>query len=88
MGFKFYRNRVTIRRKIARKAIRKANRIFRKKKPTVYDARQMLSYIGWTKVTDTYLWLHKYILTKISFKYLRNLISNTDRRCLYVYNGI
>lgn len=88
MGFRFYRNRVTLRRKITRRAIRKANRISRKKKPTVYDARQMISYIGWTKPTDTYSWLHKYILTKISFRKLRKLISTTDRGCKYVYNRI
>ena len=85
MGFKFYRNRVTIRKKITLKAMRKARRIAAKKNPTVHDARQMLTYIGWTKCTDTYMWLKRHILSRVDFKKLRKIISEHDRRN---YNGI
>ena len=85
MGFKFYRNRVTIRKKITLKAMRKARRIAAKKNPTVHDARQMLTYIGWTKCTDTYMWLKRHILSRVDFKKLRKIISEHDRRN---YHGI
>ena len=86
MGFRFYRNRVTLRRKITLKAMRKARRIAKKRKTTVIDARQMLTYKGWTKVTDTYNWLQRYILCFVDFQKLRKIVSNYDkkRRALYV----
>ena len=79
MGFRFYRNRVTLRRKIALKAMRKARRIAKKKRATVHDARQMITYIGWTKCTNTYNWLHKHILAFVSFKKMRRIVSAYDR---------
>lgn len=86
MGFRFYRNRVTLRRKIALKAMRKARHIAKKKKATVIDARQMLTYKGWTLVTDTYDWFHKYISCYVNFRKLRKIVSNYDkkRRLSYV----
>ena len=85
MGFRFYRNRVTLRRKIALKAMRKARRIAKKKHTAVHDARQMLTYIGWSKCTDSYNWVKKYILYHINFRELRKIVSNYDkRRTLYV----
>ena len=85
MGFRFYRNRVTLRRKIALKAMRKARRIANKKRATVHDARQMLTYIGWSKCTDTYGWLKNHILRYVNFRQLRKIVSNYDRkRVLYV----
>lgn len=79
MGFRFYKNRVTIRRKIALKAMRKGRRIKKKNRATAYDARQMLTYIGWTNCTDTYNWFRKYILANINLKRLKKIISHYDR---------
>ena len=81
MGFRFYRNRITLRRKIALKAMRKARRIHNKKRVTIHDARQMLTYIGWTKCTDTYGWLKKYIINYVNFRSLRKIVSNYDKKC-------
>lgn len=82
MGFRFYRNRVTLRRKIALKAMRKAKRIAKKKRATVHDARQILTYIGWTRCTNTYNWLRKYILRYVDFRKLRKIVSDYDKRKL------
>lgn len=86
MGFRFYRNRVTLRRRMTMKAMRKANKLYKKTSITVLDAQQMLTYKGWTLCTDTYNWLKNYILSKISFSALRKLISrsNLKRRLAYV----
>jgi hypothetical protein len=54
MGFRFYRNRTTLRRRIMLKATRKAKKISKKSRATIYDIRQMLSYLGWLDCTDTY----------------------------------
>lgn len=80
MGFRFYRNRITLRRKIALKAMRKARRIHNKKRATVHDARQMLTYIGWTKCTNTYNWFKKYIANYVNFRSLRKIVSNYDKK--------
>ena len=53
MGFRFYRSRITLRKSIMLKATRKARKIDRKEHPTIYDLRQMMSYLGWLNCTDT-----------------------------------
>lgn len=71
MGFRFYRDKTTLRRSIMLKATRKARRISRKPHKTVHDSRQMLSYIGWIDCTDTYGMYKRYIKPNVSFRCLR-----------------
>lgn len=79
MGFRFYRNRTTLRRNIMHKATRKAKRIFKAKRVTVYSARQMLSYLGWIKHTDTYKMYLKWVLPYVSFQKLKRKIRGYDK---------
>lgn len=83
MGFQFYRNRTVLRKSIMLKATQKARRIHKKsyhgRKPTVYDYRQMMSYLGWIDCTDTYQMYCKHIKPRISFKYLKRYISRFDK---------
>lgn len=80
MGFRFYRNRVTLRRKIALKAMRKARCIHKKDHTTVHDARQILTYKGWINSTDTYKWYIDYIKPYVSFRHMRKIVSRYDRK--------
>lgn len=80
MGFKFYRNRVTLRKSIMLKSAQKARRIYRKEKPTVYDMRQMMSYLGWIDATDAYGMYEDRIKPIVSFKKCRQRISSHDRK--------
>lgn len=80
MGFRFYRNRVTLRRKIALKAMRKARRIHKKGRATVHDARQMMTYKGWIRATDTYTWFQTYIKPYVKFQDMRRKIAKHDKR--------
>lgn len=80
MGFRFFRAKVTLRKSILRKARRKAIRIHNKDKPTIYDARQMVSYIGWLEQTDTYWFYLKHIKPLINFQYLKRRLSRYDKR--------
>lgn len=84
MGFRFYNNRVTLRRKIALKAQRKAKKIFKKIHTTIYDARQMVTYVGWIKHTNCYNWFQRHIYPYVNIKDLCKIISNYDRRGNYV----
>ena len=61
------------------KATRKARKLSRKERPTIHDARQMLSYLGWIDCTDTYKMYRKRIKPYISFKQLKRKISQHDR---------
>ena len=79
MGFRFYHNRTILRKSIMFKATRKARKISKKEKPTILDARQMLSYLGWIDCTDTYYMYDKWIKPYISFKELKCKVSQFDR---------
>lgn len=77
LGYRFYRNRTTMRRSIMFKATRKAKRI---KKPTWYTASQMMSYLGRMKETDTDNVFQNYIKDNVNVKQLRKTISKHQRR--------
>ena len=80
MGFRFYRTRITLRKTIMLKASRKAKKINKKEHPTVYDLRQMMSYLGWLKCTDTYRMYLKHIKPFVSFRRMRRYISKHDKK--------
>lgn len=80
MGFRFYRNRTVLRKRLLFKATRKAKRLFKKGKFSWYEACQFLSYTGWFKHTDTYnIWL-KYIKPFISVKRCKRKISYHSKK--------
>lgn len=80
MGFRFFRNKTILRKTIMLKITRKALKIRKKKKETLHDARQMMSYFGYIKCTDTYRMYLDRIKPFIDFKKFRNKISRIDRR--------
>ena len=79
LGFRFYRDRVTLRKSIMLKATRKAKRISKKIKMTIYDAKQILAYLGWLKCTDTYNMYIKWIKPFISFQNSKKIVSIHDK---------
>lgn len=89
MGFRFFRNRTTLRRCIFLKAKRKARRLAKKGKFSVYEARQMLSYLGWFDATDTYGAFTQHISAFVNMQRLKRMIASYDRRRNYeLENGI
>lgn len=80
MGFRFYRNRTILRRSIMLKATRKARRISKKEKPTIYDIRQIMSYLGWLSCTDTYRMYEDKIKPYITFQKFKRRISAFDKK--------
>lgn len=80
LGFKFYRNHVGLRGKIALKAQRKAKRISKKPRANVMDARQMIAYAGFMKYADCYDWFHDHISPYVSIKQMREIVSRYDSR--------
>jgi hypothetical protein len=80
MGFRFFRNKTILRKSILRRLKRKVQKIRKKFKPTMYDIRQLLSYNGWLKATDTYWMYLDYVKPYVDFKKLKRRISNYDKR--------
>jgi len=62
------------------KATRKAKHIYKKGKITVYEARQMLSYIGWIKATNSYQMYLDYIAPYVNIQHCKHCISRYDKR--------
>lgn len=84
MGFRFYRDRTTLRRSIMLKCTRKSRRIAKKarrgRNRTIHDARQMLAYLGWIDATDTYGMYKRYVKPYVTFKTLKRYASRYQRR--------
>lgn len=84
MGFRFYHFKITLRRGIYYKMLRKVRKISKEDKPTIFEVRQMLSYLGWIKACDVYKVYETYIKPFIDFGKYKKRISNYDRRTNYV----
>ena len=84
LGFRFYRNHMGLRRKIALKMQRKAKHIAKKERCNIHDARQMVTYAGYTRYADVYNWYQSHIAPYVSIRQLRKQISYYDRRCANV----
>jgi len=80
MGFRFYREKTTLRRSIMLKMTRKARKIAKKKKITIYDARQMVSYIGWLDHTNSYNVYLSHIKPFVSLRALKHKVSQCAKR--------
>lgn len=80
MGFRFFRNRTILRKKVMHKMTRRARRIWKKEKPTIYDCKQMMSALGLLRATDTYGMYLEHIKPFINFQKLKRKISRYDRR--------
>ena len=79
MGYKFYRNRTTLRKSILYNIRRKALNIWHKLKATIYDARQSLSALGWIKSSNVYNYYLKHIKPFLDFGKMKLIVSITDR---------
>jgi hypothetical protein len=79
MGFKFYRDKTTIRKSIFSNAVKVARRLQKKLNITWYDACQMLSYMGWFYPTATYMAYKKHIETKINIGVCKQAVKTNKK---------
>lgn len=80
MGFKFYRDKITVRKRILGRAKKKVNRIKQKGKVTWKDAASLLSRMGYIKHTDTYNYYLRHIKPIVNIKTLKQLVSKHSRK--------
>lgn len=80
LGFRFYRNRTTLRRRNALRIRRRFKRAYKKGKITVKDARALLSYLGWITHSNSHNYYMKYIKPYVNIKKLKEVVSNESRK--------
>ena len=80
IGFKIYRDKTLLRKRLMLRLTRKAKKIQKKNDFTIHDAHQMMSYLGWIDWSDTYQVYKKYVAPIITFKKCRKRISQYDKR--------
>lgn len=80
MGFRFFCDRTIMRKSIMMKCTRKAKHIARKERLNVYDARQMLSYLGWLDHTNTYNVYLTYVKPAVCVQKMKRRVSADDKR--------
>ena len=80
MGFKFYRDKTTIRKSIFLRACRLARRISKNAKISWRDACQILSYMGWFYPTDTFKAYKKYIEPNINIDVCKKIVSKHNKK--------
>lgn len=78
MGFRFYRNRITLRKGIMLRMTKRARRYYLH--PGIYACRQMLSALGWIKQTDVYYMYLMWIKPYVNFQIIKRKISRYDHR--------
>ena len=80
MGFRFFRDKTIMRKRISLRARRLAARISKQKNASFKQAAAMLSYIGWFKYSDSFGYYEKYIKPKINITKLKGVVSNENRK--------
>lgn len=80
MGFRFFRDKIIMRKKISLRARRLAARIAKSKVVSFKSAAAMISYCGWFKYTNSANFTAKYIVPNISIKKLKGVVRNETRK--------
>jgi len=75
LGFKFYYDRTTLRKKTALRIKRRMSKISKKTFLSYEDACAIISYWGWIKHSDSYNFYDKNIKSKVSIKEARRVVS-------------
>ena len=80
LGFRFYRNHTTLRRRNALRIRRRMRKIEGKGYLTYSDACAVISYWGWIKRSDSYRFYHAYVRPRVSVASARRRISAYGKR--------
>lgn len=80
MGFKFYRDKTTIRWKIFIKAMRKFHKVSRLKVIDIHSARQVLCYRGHFKHTNSYKVYQDKVKPLVNIGKCKKIVSYYDKR--------
>lgn len=79
LGFRFYRDHTTLRKRNALRIRRRLAKIQRKGKLSYTDACAVISYWGWIKHSDSYRFYHTHVKPKVSLARARRRIREYGR---------
>ena len=80
LGFRFYRNHITLRRVNFLRIKRRFKKIYKKRHLNYKDACAVISYNGMLKHSDCNHYLRKYLYPYISLKKCRKAVSNESKK--------
>ena len=80
MGYKFYRDKVTLRRKIFFKMMRKFKKVSKLKIIDAHSARQINCYMGYIKHTNSYGLFNEKIKPLVNIGKCKKIVSDYDKR--------
>lgn len=80
LGFRFYRDRTTLRKRNALRIKRRLKKIHKKGFLNVYDAQAVISYWGWIKRTDSYQFYHQNVKPYVTISQAKKVVSEHARR--------
>ncbi len=81
MGFRFYPDRTTMRKRGLLKCTRKANKIYKDGgHPNAYESQQMMGHMAKIDATDTYGYYSRKIKDKINVRQMKKTISRWSKR--------
>ena len=80
LGYRFYRDHVTLRRRNALKIRRRVKRAHKRGYITLHDARAILSNVGMITHSNSNMFYKRYIVPYVNIKKLKELISNADKK--------
>lgn len=80
LGFRFYRDHLTLRRRNALRIRRRVKKVSRKPVIRFKDAAAILSYMGWIYHSSSYGYMQRYILPFINIKKLKDVIRSESRK--------
>lgn len=80
LGYRFFRNKIILRKSIMIRCTRKAKRIHDKHRLTVKDARTMLSYLGRIDHADVYGMYLERIKPYVNIKRCKTKVSASDKK--------
>ena len=78
MGFKIYRDHVTIRKTTMYRITRRVSKWI--KNHSLKNAYAITSYMGWVKNTNSYLFYENEISPFVDFKFLKDIIRNGEKK--------
>lgn len=79
LGLRFFRDKTILRKRNALRIRRRVNKIAKKGYLNEKDARAIISYWGWIRRSDSYLFYHKYVKPVVSINLAKKVVSINDR---------
>ena len=80
LGYRFFRDKIILRKRNALKLRRQVMKIHRMKEITAHVAQSLMSRLGWLRHCNSFNFWHKYVKPYINIKKIKEVIRNESRK--------